>query len=72
MSGAASTAVPRTGPGRTGMGAHQESDVHRAGSTLLGVTVKVLFRMLITGRALGRDGGQLSFPPPAAAQSLFA
>lgn len=46
--------------------------MHRAGSTLLGVTVKVLFRMLITGRALGRDGGPLSFPPPAAAQSLFA
>ena len=34
--------------------------MHRAGSTLLGVTVKVLFRMLITGRALGRDGGRLS------------
>lgn len=38
-------------------GAHQDSGVHRAGSTLLGVTVKVLLRMLITGRALGREMG---------------
>ena len=44
--------------------------MHRAGSTLVGVTVKVLFKMLITGRALGRDGGQLS--PPAATQPLLA
>lgn len=44
---------------------HQESGVHRAGSTLLGVTVKVLFKMLMTGRALGRDGDRLSIPSHA-------
>ena len=43
--------------------AHQESGVQRAGSTLLGVTVKVLSRMLMTGRALqgyrgGKQGGE--------------
>ena len=43
--------------------AHQESGVQRAGSTLLGVTVKVLSRMLMTGRALqgyrgGKRGGE--------------
>lgn len=54
MSGAAGGAT--SGTGCMG-GAHQESDVQRAGSTLLGVTVKVLSRILMTGRALGRGGG---------------
>lgn len=44
------------------LGTHQDLGVHWAGSTLLGVTVKVLSRMLMTGRALGRDWGQLSPP----------
>lgn len=54
---------PRCPPCRGG--AHQELGVQRAGSTLLGVTVKVLSRMLRTGRALeagGGTGGCLSIP----------
>lgn len=49
----ATTPVPAV-PG----GAHQELGVQRAGSTLLGVTVKVLSRMLSTGRALEGGGDQ--------------
>lgn len=44
-------------PAVLGGGAHQELGVQRAGSTLLGVTVKVLSRMLSTGRALEAGGG---------------